>query len=369
MVDMHHICYPFTRNIGDDVQNIPLMLTVASKVKLIPRESIEQNVNNIKKLMLHGWISRNSFGTFNYSSFASNSASLSIHIADQRHLEGNWKDFFANCQHVYTRDLYTLELMRSAGIKAKFSGCLTMLYGDLFNGASDQGYILCTERKYLNKLKGHRVIYHDPTNTPRYIQFNTAMRIAFTLAWISVIANASMVVSDRLHTLMPAVSLGKRVIFPNIEGQSQPTGPICRFSGLKEIFMPRKALENRLALKNILENYMYKAMEEIGIFRELGELRSSSSPISDCKAAYEKVIAAIDMTENSSQPLEQAYHIGHRMLFDTVTFLGFRSFDCLPLFMKEDQTLVESITDPLISSSIKNRDRDIYWIGEPGSKF
>ena len=123
------ITYPFTKNVGDDLQSIELIMIANRDIDLMPRDSIEDNMAHLDNFLLHGWLSRNKFSPEFKPQKAKNFCALSIHIADKRHLEGEWKSFFRHCGHIFTRDFYTKKIFEAVGIHSSFSGCLTTAFG------------------------------------------------------------------------------------------------------------------------------------------------------------------------------------------------------------------------------------------------
>lgn len=368
-MNVPHITYPFTNNIGDDVQNVPLMLLLKEKCKIVPRDSIEENINSIDRFILHGWLSRNSFGNFDGKEFAKRSSVISAHIDNKLHLEGSWREFFQTCPIVFARDEYTVNLLAQHKVKSKFSGCLTSMYGDLFGGVSDQGYILCTEKKYLAQLRGRKVLFFEPLNTPRHIQFNVAERLAYVSTWLSVISGASLIISDRLHTLMPAASLGKRVKFPNVSSHIQPTGPATRFSGLSGAFTGSSVSKNIDFISNLKQEHMYHAVQNIEDFVDVMESKIEPLDISDPRSIYSAIIDKISHKQRGAAYFSDLFDNGHRAFFNSLVVLGYRSALDLPPIIKKYHDLIKNFEDPLLESSINLRDRSLYWVGRKGANF
>jgi len=92
---MTSVFYPLTRNVGDDLQVLALISQLSGTFSVLPRDNFEENVCLIEeKSFLNGWLSKTTFTEFNYSQAAKQILPISFHIANKRHLKGDWLKFF-----------------------------------------------------------------------------------------------------------------------------------------------------------------------------------------------------------------------------------------------------------------------------------
>ena len=93
--EMSNLFYPLTRNIGDDLQVIALILQMHKSFNLLPRDNFESNVSLLEdKSFLNGWLSKTTFESFDYEFAAERILPISFHLANKRHVEGDWLNFF-----------------------------------------------------------------------------------------------------------------------------------------------------------------------------------------------------------------------------------------------------------------------------------
>lgn len=124
-------------NIGDYIQSLAARQFLNSPIKYVSREKLnEYNEDNLR-LIMNGWFLHN---TENWPpSDKINPTFVAFHINSSA-LEilnkNNSLDYFKKNEPIGCRDNYTVELLEKNGVKAYFTGCLTLTLGETYTNAN-----------------------------------------------------------------------------------------------------------------------------------------------------------------------------------------------------------------------------------------
>lgn len=112
------------------------------------------------------------------------------------------------------RDTYTLNLMKSRGIDAYFSGCLTLTL-EPNPSIPRRDYVLCVDVPDAVNAKIRRTFLRPVYELdPMWHAYNTfSQRVDHAKIYLKKIQQAHCVVTRRLHCALPAVALGTPVVF------------------------------------------------------------------------------------------------------------------------------------------------------------
>lgn len=111
------------------------------------------------------------------------------------------------------RDLSTQQWLEENGIESYFSGCLTLTL-QRNRQIAKQDYILCVDAdkdvvEHI-KRKTSRAVYNIPVDLSHYYTLEQRMQIANL--YLNIFQSAHMVVSSRLHTILPCLALETPVL-------------------------------------------------------------------------------------------------------------------------------------------------------------
>ncbi len=240
-----------TENIGDEIQSIAAR-------RFLPRVDYYFNRDNVDatktrpdekiKLIMNGWYTHH---PENWPPKNPNLEPLLIAMhVEQEALDGRSakafltdesKRFLEKFGPVGARNISTLELLEKNGVRANFSGCITLtLCAD--KQVRKRDFILLvdvSDRVYQKVSKEtKRPIYRLNTNRKKNLDRET--RFLLAELWLLLYQSAHMVVTTRLHAMLPCLALETPVI--GISGRDPK-----RYEGLID-------LVNRMSEKEFLES-------------------------------------------------------------------------------------------------------------------
>lgn len=291
-------------NLGDDIQAIAAAQFYPRLDMIIEREAINTYEQEIFAIV-NGWYMHNPENFPPNPSIKSHITS--IHIAPSAHkilLSEESIEYFRAHEPIGCRDIYTRDLLLERGIRAFFSGCLTLtldknkferpvtnlgdiLLVDAFYRYTPRGlkrklrhkiYSGLTQKRLISKLVSsemrpsiRRMSHFLGRSSATFEQrFQLAERL------LCAYANARLVVTSRLHAAMPCLAFGIPVLFV-VEDANDP-----RLSG-------------NLDLLNVLTRNQVERTEQRGIL-EIGGRKIKWDELSNpdrYKELREKLIAEV----------------------------------------------------------------------------
>ncbi len=224
--------YNNTMNIGDYIQSHAASQFLPSIDYRMYRDSIGSYEHNCK-IIMNGWFSYN---PKNFVNKHIKPLFISFHIADFNHSKiiiPQYKDYLNKYGPIGCRDESTKDLLSSNGIEAYFSSdlCLTL---PINNGTrTDEILVVEIPNKTLGKIpkeiikKSKYINYHCPSDDKE------AMIRASTL--LSNYRSAKLVITSRLHVVMPCIAFGTPVIY--IGENSKRTEVIGKYIPMFESYL------------------------------------------------------------------------------------------------------------------------------------
>ena len=228
-------------NIGDCIQSLAARQYFPSVERCIDRDRLGEYAGEPVNVIMNAWYRlwrRNMV----FSSRI-NPLLVSVHINNTDAMTDEALDYFRRHEPVGCRDACTVDFLRSKGIKAYFSGCLTLTLGRTYRVSDDVkregvyfvdyqfGYdeaIDAELRKVLNGFRRRRKCYVRSHYYPAGIDFDRRMREAELI--VKEYARAELVITRNIHCALPCLALGTPVIFLTPRYDSR------RFSGLIGFF-------------------------------------------------------------------------------------------------------------------------------------
>ena len=244
-----------TGNLGDDIQVLAAKQFLPRVDIIINREYLNQvNSKDVIKVIMNGWFTHRPdnwppspnieplFISFH----------VSPHIADML-LSKKTLEYLKKYEPIGCRDEYTKDLLKSRGVNAYFSGCLTLTldygFSHLRSHKKRGEYILIVDlddyaMRYLPQhiirnsiivshtyfrrsvrllqkiipLKLRKVLRHifhidDKILIELSFEKNFKKRLKLAEVQLRNLANARLVITSRLHAALPAIAFGTPVIF------------------------------------------------------------------------------------------------------------------------------------------------------------
>ena len=243
------IYHPDSQNIGDDIQTYAASLIVKDPV-FCNREMLDK-ITDETKLLCSGWFMHNAqhwppskfvkplFESFHISGLEKGCAEK---MTDSISLKN-----FKQHEPIGCRDYFTVELLKSNGINAFFTGCLTLSIPIYTGEKNDQIIVVNLLRSnytsdYRNIINKHLIpskyrgkikyISHFSSSIPSKDQ-NTRMKDVKDL--LEQYGKAKLVITSLIHCALPCVAMGTPVIFIDF-GFNNSHVNRDRFKGITDMF-------------------------------------------------------------------------------------------------------------------------------------
>ncbi len=288
------LSYPMSNNLGDYIQSIATKELIGKNLTEVDRENLHIYNGPKVSLIMNGWFMQNSNNWPPSNNIIPFFISFHINpVAKNNLLSKKGIEYFKKHEPIGCRDLYTQSILEKKGIKAYFSGCLTLTLknknknfkrdGVLIIGALDRinpkvnfnnsfleliklPFKLAKYRKlktlldnFILKQSFSKVLYTNQiVDTNKY---NEKERVSLANEQLNLIKKSRLVITSRIHIALPAVAYGTKVIFLNdglehINHQS-------RLKGISDYFYCCKSEElNTLSLDDVKPKKDYKNIEE-----------------------------------------------------------------------------------------------------------
>ena len=233
------VIWASTINIGDDIQTLAainfLKIKGITDYICIHREKLSDYEGEPITLIMNGWFMHN-IHKFPPSDNIT-PIFISFHV-DNEDLISNNITYFKKYQPIGCRDEATVNLFKKYEIEAYFTGCLTLLFDDVKEKTGGKYLVdVNTKCNYIpniefdnSKYKDYEIIEHDIN----YYSFITSIplekRIEMANKLLDKYRNAELVITTRLHCILPCRAFNTDAIFIHKEYTNNP-----RFMGLKKI--------------------------------------------------------------------------------------------------------------------------------------
>ena len=238
--------YRESNNLGDYIQSIAAKKLIDERAVPIDREALNSYNGPITKLIMNGWFMENSKNWPPSDNIKPLMISFHINpIAVKNMLKPIGVEFFKKHEPIGCRDLYTQNVLTQYGVESYFSGCLTLTLknknknktgeGILVLGAIDRikpkinlkSFILDilkfpkkykkykTSRIRLNsfikRLGDSKIIYSSQIVKSK--AYSEQEKFSLAEKQLDLISKSRIIITSRIHTALPAISLGVKVIF------------------------------------------------------------------------------------------------------------------------------------------------------------
>lgn len=230
-----------TKNIGDEIQQIAAnrFLREQSIVGVIDRERLDEYSGKPVKLIMNGWY----FHDSSHWPPAKNISPLvtSFHISDlpgeadginprETLLDPKNIHFIKSASPIGARDIEVHDFLSRNDIPTYFSGCLTLTLEP--RGVKKNDKICCVDlnNEVINYIKNHtnrQIIELHNSEIPEGLSHDE--KIERAQQTLDDYEASSLVISSRLHAVLPALALGTPAILLHNKNKDA-----SRYAGLKE---------------------------------------------------------------------------------------------------------------------------------------
>ena len=272
-----------TNNIGDYIQTLAVIKLIGKDYKILDRESLNSYNDEPRKVIINGWFMEKPLNFPPSSNIKPLFISFHINpdIASD-FLNSNTVSYLKEHQPIGCRDTFTQELLEKHNIKTFFSSCVTLTLNKtdyispvykknttLIIGAFDRlkPYIETNKGLYKGLISRIKAPYKLLNYQTKNLIFKRWLRKQnFEINFVNQIvekkissheegvklaeevlikiANSDHIITSRIHSALPAVAMGKKVIFIN-EGLDN-INHRSRLSGLQSFFKSIKLKEIRI---------------------------------------------------------------------------------------------------------------------------
>lgn len=285
-------------NIGDYVQSIAARQFLPQVDCFLNREQLNEPIIDETKLILNGWFMHNPeswppaekleplFVAFHINKLAADKMLSRVGI-----------EYLKKHQPIGCRDYYTVDLLKSKGVEAFFSGCLTLTLGESYHHEEEDGaqiYItdlnsllkknfsfiircfrtLLLKKPLLNRIRtrmnqcgAHRSMrsiaavyetYQKVIADEVFLQANYIDqeiedtfsseddKFEYADALLKKYSKARYVITSRIHCALPCLAMGTPVVFVNNDLLGEVHN--CRLNGLRELFHTIEITNNGISL-------------------------------------------------------------------------------------------------------------------------
>lgn len=214
-----------SHNLGDEIQSIAACRFLPRVDRLVDREALDRDPGVEVALILNGWFMQRPRHWPPHPRFAP--LTTSFHLDAERSRRMPWRRspaelllrpdgvaFLKRHGPVGARDPATLMMLQASGIDCYHSGCLTLTLERDAGLPRDAGIVTCDLAA--DTLAALRRRTARPVTTTTHIDARIegpVARMAAAQALLDLYARAEVVVTARLHCLLPCLAMGTPVLF------------------------------------------------------------------------------------------------------------------------------------------------------------
>jgi hypothetical protein len=299
------ITYPNSNNLGDYIQKIASKQFLNEDIIEIDRDNLNNYSGEKIKLILNGWFMENPKNWPPSDNIIPFFISFHINpIIKSFILNSNGIEYLKKHEPIGCRDLYTKSILEEKGIKAYFSGCLTLALNrkklnfkiDLKKGIlvinvidrilpkflflkkpsiinffkdSIQGIKYPYKKiKYIISIRRIKIFLKNQKKEIKFLsqiidvnKTSVFRRNKLAYDQLYAIANSELVLTSRIHSALPSVALSVPTIF--ISDGLDHINQKSRLLGLDKFFTIIKSKElNKISIDNIMLNNNHKIFVE-----------------------------------------------------------------------------------------------------------
>lgn len=258
-----------TFNVGDYIQSLAAKQFLPQVDTYINREELGQYDGDLAKIIMNGWFTHKPKTWIPSNNL--HPLFLSFHINSNRAndmLSTDGIAYLKKYEPIGCRDYYTVRLLEEKGIKAFFSGCLTLtldsyrsslpredkIYiADPLYGLPNKDRVFSDIRGFVNGIvRGDiwhlgdaekfmkKIFSENLLNNAEYIKqepssqgYTEEQKFNFADKLLRKYSRAKLVITSRIHCALPCLAMGTPVIYLNAFEQEFDA---CRMEGISELF-------------------------------------------------------------------------------------------------------------------------------------
>lgn len=281
----------FKFNIGDYIQSLAAKQFLPDASGYVNREELGKYAGDESKIILNGWFTHEPDTWI--PSEKLKPLFISFHVnssAAKRMLNDSGVRYLKRFEPIGCRDYYTVRLLNEKGVKAYFSGCLTLTldsYSKKTDRSNGEIYIVDPLYGFPNKSRVFNSIKSTVKNTlngnifhlnsankymrqifskslldrAKYIEqelpsnkYSEEEKFLLADEMLSKYSAAKLVITSRIHCALPCLAMGTPVIYLN--GFEQEFDA-CRMEGLSGLF---NVIDVNRRTGEITSNFKYKGL-------------------------------------------------------------------------------------------------------------
>ena len=283
------IIYKDTENIGDDVQSYAAERFLPRVDYIIDRDDVTSFYPKEKEYVasiINAWWMNKKFNwppsPYIYPKMISMHFThwdTIYHIYPKHITTGYGKEYLKKHEPVGCRDSSTERLLKENGIKAYFSGCMTLTINK-FQGIEKEDYILLVDTtdaiyEKVKKMTNKRVIrMTNNRDKEENSSLSWDIRKKNVEEYLKAIQKASLVITPRLHCALPSLALQTPVLLINYELNDDRTEDFKKllYSTTEEEFLrdkhkyniekPKENKSDYLKIRKNLEKECFEFIEQ-----------------------------------------------------------------------------------------------------------
>ena len=276
------LSYPKSNNLGDYIQSIAAKEIIGKKSIGVDREKLNIYPGPSLNLIMNGWFMENPKNWPPSDKITPLFISFHLNpIAEKQMLSLPGIEYFKKHEPIGCRDIFTQNILSKRGIKTYFSGCLTLTLnnknnkreGILVLSALDRMMPKITINNFFIQLFKFPKKYLQYKNSKRRLEvflseqksskvkyksqivdvtkYSEQERFFLAQEQLDIISKSELIITSRIHSALPAVSLGTKVVFltDGLDHINQKS----RLEGLSDYFYCCKTTDlNKLNLNEII---------------------------------------------------------------------------------------------------------------------
>ena len=209
-----------TRNLGDEMQSFAVLSHVDRVQTFVDRDALPEHQSGIDTAcVFNSWFMQGD--DFRRPSNRIKPVWHGFAAGRPQITTGDWLSYLREQPRVGCRDLFTTRLLTEAGVKAYWSGCLTLFLGQALNVSPRErrGVVFVDVPAEAERVIPREIVARAvrlSTFPPPGIIHKPLERWAALGRLSDILARAELVVTRRLHVALPAASFGTPVVvFPD----------------------------------------------------------------------------------------------------------------------------------------------------------
>ena len=278
------LSYPESNNLGDYIQSIAVRELIGKKAIGADREKLNIYSGSSLNLIMNGWFMENSKNWPPSDKITPLFISFHLNpIAEKHMLSLSGIEYFKKHEPIGCRDFYTQNILSKRGIKTYFSGCLTLTLNNKNKNHKREGILVLSAldrmkpkftinnffiqlfkfpKKYWQYKNSKRrlegFISKQRSSTVKYKsqivdvkKYSEQQSFVLAQEQLDIISKSELIITSRIHSALPAVSLGTKVVFltDGLDHINQKS----RLEGLSDYFYCCKTTDlNKLNLNEII---------------------------------------------------------------------------------------------------------------------